>query len=159
MDQYTAASDLAETMRANCLAARVTRLHRVVARAYEQALRPLGLTQPQLEILSTLIIMTGPVKPSDLADSLMLERSSINRNLAIMEAKGWVAAAGTSLTGRTMTVAITESGIDMLASAKTGWQKAQASVVTSLGSGTPATLDSWLELLAAMSAVQADVNS
>ena len=159
MDQYTEASDLAETMRASCLAARVTRLHRVIARAYEQALRPLGLTQPQLEILSTLIIMTGPVKPSDLADGLMLERSSISRNLAIMEAKGWVTAADTSLTGRTMTVAITESGIDMLASAKTAWQKVQASVVTSLGSGAPATLDSWLELLAAMPAVQADASS
>ena len=64
MDTYTEASDLAETMRASCLAARVTRLHRVIARAYEQALRPLGLTQPQLEILGTLLIMTGPVKPS-----------------------------------------------------------------------------------------------
>ena len=159
MDQYTAASDLAETMRASCLAARVARLHRVVARAYEQALRPLGLTQPQLEILSTLVIMTGPVKPSDLADSLMLERSSISRNLAIMEAKGWVAAAGTSLSGRTMAVAFTESGIVMLASAKTAWQKAQASVVTSLGSGAPATLDAWLELLAAMPTVQADASS
>jgi hypothetical protein len=47
MEQHTIADDLAAEVRDACLGMRVARLHRVVARLYEQALQTGGLTQPQ----------------------------------------------------------------------------------------------------------------
>jgi DNA-binding MarR family transcriptional regulator len=56
---------------------RVSRLHRLVARVYEQALQTVGLSLPQMEILTVLISATGPVRPAALAGRLMLERSTV----------------------------------------------------------------------------------
>ena len=87
MEQQTIADDLAAEVAGACLGMRVARLHRVVARLYEQALQTAGLTQPQMEVLTTLISAAGPVRPTALAARLMLERSTIGRNLALMQKK------------------------------------------------------------------------
>jgi vacuolar-type H+-ATPase catalytic subunit A/Vma1 len=42
-------------------ALRVARLHRIVARVYEQSLQTVGLSLPQMEILIVLTSATGPV--------------------------------------------------------------------------------------------------
>jgi DNA-binding MarR family transcriptional regulator len=70
---------------------RVARLHRVIARFYVQALQAAELTQPQLEVLTIRISAAGPVGPAALAARLMLERSTISRNLALMQKRGWAA--------------------------------------------------------------------
>jgi predicted transcriptional regulator len=92
--------DLADEVRGACLGTRVARLHRVIARIYDQALQTAGLSLPQMEILTVLISTAGPVRPAALAGRLMLERSAVSRNLALMKERGWVTPAGTSPTGR-----------------------------------------------------------
>jgi DNA-binding MarR family transcriptional regulator len=67
---------------------RVARLHRVIARVYDQALQTVGLSLPQMEILTVLISTAGPRRPAALAGRLMLERSTVNRNLALMKDRG-----------------------------------------------------------------------
>jgi DNA-binding MarR family transcriptional regulator len=147
MEQRAVASDLAEAMQASCLGMRVARLHRVVSRAYEQALQQLGLSQPQVEILAELMCATDPVKPTTLAATLMIERSTLSRNLALMQEKGWLVRVETSPKGRTMSVAIADSGVAVLASARTAWQHIQTSMETTLGPAVSSTLDGWLDLL------------
>lgn len=93
-----------------CLGLRIARTHRLVTRIFEQALRPLGLTLPQLELLSTLTIVGRPIKPTELADLTAVERSTTSRNLAVMQARGWVTPADVSPTGRAMTISITTAG-------------------------------------------------
>jgi DNA-binding MarR family transcriptional regulator len=146
MQHHAAAKDLAEAMREGCLGVRIGRLHRVVARRFDQALRPLGLSLPQLEVLGVLMVR-GPLKPTAVAEALAVERSTISRNLSLMERKGWVARES-SPSGRANSVAITEQGISVLASAREAWADAQAYVVELLGSDSPATIDSWLKALA-----------
>ena len=53
------------------------RLHRVVARRYEQALQTAGLSLPQMEILTALVSAGGPIRPAALATRLMVERSTL----------------------------------------------------------------------------------
>src|SRR5260370_15910874 len=111
MEQHTIADDLAAEVGGACLGMRVARLHRVVARLYEQALQTAGLTQPQMEVLACLISAAGPVRPAALAARLMLERSTISRNLALMRNRGSVTVTETSATGRAMSVTIIDAGI------------------------------------------------
>lgn len=139
------ARDLAEEMRDSCLGVRISRLHRLVARRFEHALRPVGLTLPQLEVLAVLMLR-GSVKPAALADALAVERSTISRNLSVLEDNGWV-ALGTSPSGRAISAAITNEGVDMLAAAKDAWAEAQAHVVDLVGIDVAGTIDSWLNAL------------
>jgi DNA-binding MarR family transcriptional regulator len=148
VDQHAAAEDLAQATQANCLGMRVARLHRIVTRAYERALEPLDLSVPQMEILSALVTAAGPVRPAALAAELMVERSTLSRNLALMRDRGWLAPAEISPTGRSMSVAITEPGRGVFASARTAWQSAQAGMTRTLGPTARGTLDGWLALLA-----------
>lgn len=91
-------------MQQECLGTRVSRLHRVVARRYDQALRPLGLSIAQMEILSYLVLDDAPARPAELAGMLLAERSTVSRNLAALQERGWVATSTTSATGRSMAV-------------------------------------------------------
>jgi DNA-binding MarR family transcriptional regulator len=127
---------------------RVARLHRIVARVYEQALQTVGLSLPQMEILTTLISAKGPVKPAALASTLMLERSTVSRNLALMQKKGWVTVVETSPTGRAMSVAIADSGVAAFTSASTAWRSAQTRAATMLGPAAASMFDQWLALRA-----------
>ena len=146
MDQHTVADDLAEEVRSACLGMRVTRLHRVVARVYEQELQTAGLSLPQMEILTVLITAASPVRQAVLAAKLMAERSTVSRNLALMQKKGWVTVAEISPTGRAMSVAITGTGVAAFTRASTAWRSAQATAVGILGADAISVLDQWLDL-------------
>jgi DNA-binding MarR family transcriptional regulator len=124
---------------------RVARLHRIVARVYEQALQTVGLSLPQMEILTVLISATGPVRPAALAARLMLERSTVSRNLALMQKRGWVTIVKTSPTGRAMTVTIADNGVAAFTNASTAWRNAQTSAATMLGPAAASMLDQWLD--------------
>ena len=154
--QHAIADDLAAEVAGACLGMRVARLHRVVARLYEQALQTAGLTQPQMEILASLVSAAGPVRPAALAARLMLERSTLSRNLALMQKKGWVAVAETSATGRAMSVTITDAGRAAFTSAGTAWRRAQADAARMLGMDAASTLDQWLGSDAATPASRGD---
>jgi DNA-binding MarR family transcriptional regulator len=142
------ATELAAAMQAECLGMRVGRLQRLVARRFDQELRPLGLSLPQLEVLSTLVTSAVPAKPSELAGWLSVERSTMSRNLALLEQRGLVKTSETSPTGRSLRVGITPAGIDALAEAQGAWSAAQGALRDVVGDDAASLLDTWLENLA-----------
>jgi DNA-binding MarR family transcriptional regulator len=144
MQHKTTATDLAKNMALECVGTRVGRLHRVVSRRFDESLRPLGLTIPQIEILSALSLIGQSTKPSTLADKLSMERSTMSRNLAIMEDRGWVTAGEKSATGRSMSIVITDQGAEKLVSANDAWNEAQKALVQTMGPETARVIDAWL---------------
>ncbi|GAB7145659.1 MarR family winged helix-turn-helix transcriptional regulator [Mycobacterium riyadhense] len=140
------ARNLALDMREGCLGVRIGRLHRLVARRFDHALRPQGLSLPQLEVLGVLMLR-GPLKPSAVADALAVERSTISRNLSLMAQRGWVELEY-SPSGRSTSATLTRQGIETLAQARTAWAAAQRDVLSLLGADSAATIDNWLEALA-----------
>lgn len=141
--QHQVAERLAVCMRGQCMGNRIGRLHRVIARHFDQAIRPLGLSLPQLEVLGVLMVR-GAVAPSKLAEALSIERSTISRNIRRMERNGWI-TTDSAPSGRTRTVSITPQGVETLASADTAWSDAQARVTELLGPDAIGTLDTWLD--------------
>lgn len=135
---------VAQAMQGKCLGMRTAYLHRLVSRRFEQALRPLGLSIPQLEILSALILGGGPRRPSELAERLGMERSTVSRNLALMTRRGLVETTETSPTGRSLWVTVTVGGRSALAKAEQAWQRAQTDVQTAIGPEAAGTMDDWL---------------
>jgi DNA-binding MarR family transcriptional regulator len=97
-----------------------------------------------MEVLTILISAARPVRPAALAATLMLERSTVSRNLALMEKRGWVAVVETSATGRAMSVTITAAGRAAFTVASTAWRRAQADAANMLGPDAASVLDQWL---------------
>lgn len=145
--QHTDAVEFAIELREHCLGTRIGRLHRYAARSFDQQLRALGMSMPQLEILGLLVLREGPVRPGEIAKVLIAERSTVSRNLATLQQRGWVTAAETSPTGRFMAVAVTASGRSALADARAAWAVAQHALTDALGPGTETTIDAWLDRL------------
>ena len=72
-----------------CLAGRTRLLNRAITGLYDEALREAGVTAAQLTTLS-FIHERGPIAPGEIARQLVVEKSTLSRNLARMERKGWV---------------------------------------------------------------------
>lgn len=127
-----------------CVGSRITRLHRLVSLHYDQALDRAGLTLPQVEILSALLMRGRPVGPSEMGTNLAVGRSAMSRKLAALEGRGWVETAGRSETGRSMTFVITAAGVEILAHADQTWAEVHEDTVGRLGVGAAAQLDRWM---------------
>ncbi len=122
----------------DCLAVRIRMLNRIITSIYDDALRPLGITTSQANML-TAIDQVGPVKQAQLAEYLHIEKSTLSRNLSLMKKRGWVRV----LPGeddRSHAVAITAKGTKLLEEALPSWRKAQQAAVGILGDEGAATL-------------------
>jgi DNA-binding MarR family transcriptional regulator len=128
-DLSAALHDVSETC--VCLHARMTA--RAVTRAYDHALAPLGLEATQFTLLGA--IMGNPEKSiTALADRLALERSSLSRNLKLLQARGLIAKAGEG--GRSAVFAVTEAGAALLTEALPLWSAVQKRSETAMGAVT-----------------------
>jgi DNA-binding MarR family transcriptional regulator len=139
---------LANEIRDSCLGVRVGRLNRLISRRFDQELRHLGLTISQVEVLTALTIHGGAVKPAQLAEWLGTQRSTISRNLALLDSKGLVTTVDMSSSGRSMAVAITDLGTRSLGRAGKAWRAQQSELLELLGDDAPALLDTWIGRLA-----------
>ncbi|MFC0282835.1 MarR family winged helix-turn-helix transcriptional regulator [Camelimonas abortus] len=114
--------------RCACLEARMTA--RALTRMYDAALRPARLKATQYSLLAALERgAAGSI--SALAEALALERTSLTRNLRLLETAGLIAPRPGG--GRAVGYALTEAGRAALAQATPLWRKAQARVLAALG--------------------------
>jgi len=121
----------AETIATDCLAVRVRLLSRTVTAIYDDALRPLGLTAGQLNVL-VVIANRGPVSPGDIARRLNMEKSTVSRNLARMRDNDWITvAAGES--GQKQRLTLNRRGKALLEHALPAWEEAQTQARALLG--------------------------
>src|SRR5256885_12163149 len=74
-----------------CACSALRRATRAVTQHYERHFRGSGLRATQFTILATLT-QTGPLSISELSAKLGLERTTLSRNLRLIENKGWVSA-------------------------------------------------------------------
>ena len=124
-------ANAAETIAANCLAGRIRLLHRTVTGIFDEALRPLGLTDAQLTIL-VVIANRSPVSPGAVARRLSMEKSTISRNVARMDRNGWLGVAeGES--AREQRLTLSASGKALLVKAFPVWKAAQTKTAALLG--------------------------
>lgn len=126
-----AVAEAAETISANCLAARVRLLHRTITGIFDEALRPLGLTDAQLTIL-VVVANRGPVSPGAVARRLNMEKSTISRNVARMAKNDWLSVADGE-SGRNQRLTLNAKGRALLVKALPAWEEAQSKVKAVLG--------------------------
>jgi DNA-binding MarR family transcriptional regulator len=117
---------------ADCLGLASRRAARALSRSYERKLRPHGIRIGQFSAL-TALMLRGPLTVGTLADFLGVERTTLTRNLALIEAKRWV-AIHPGKDARSRVVEVTAAGRARVAEAFPAWREAQAAAREAMGS-------------------------
>lgn len=121
----------ADTIARECLGLRTRVVHRVVARIYDDALRPFGLRGAQLNLLVG-VVLAAPVRPGELAERLSMDKSTMSRNVQRMVERGWV-EIDTGDDGRSQELRPTRAGRNLLERVLPAWEQAQAQATHALG--------------------------
>lgn len=114
-----------------CICTHLRRAARGVSRHYDEALEGFGINVAQFSLLRNLQRLDKP-SISTLAEAMGLDRSTLGRNLKVLEADGLVALAeGDDLRNRV--VLLTAEGAARVTAAEPAWQRAQECLVDTLG--------------------------
>ena len=115
----------------SCACQKVRVAARAVTRAYDDALRPVGLRATQLAVLVAVGI-EGAVSITALAKLMGMDRLTLTRNLRPLEREGLV-AVGLEGWRRSRTLEITNNGRTRLREALPHWKRAQDTLRRKLG--------------------------
>ncbi|MGJ7549903.1 MarR family winged helix-turn-helix transcriptional regulator [Pseudomonas alloputida] len=129
-----------------CICTHLRRAARGVTRHYDEALAGFGINVAQFSLLRHLQRLDRP-SITTLAEAMGLERSTLGRNLRVLEAEGLVALAEGD-DQRNRMVLLTETGAARLQEAHPAWEQAQLMLVEQLGEGQRDELVRLLERLA-----------
>lgn len=114
-----------------CTNLKLRQLGRMVTRHYDHYLATVGLKNTQYALLS-MVVKLGPVRPSDLAQRMQMDASTLTRNLQPMVANGWV-TIGQGEDARSRLIAATREGQEMRANGQRAWKEAQSELNGLLG--------------------------
>ncbi|MEK1939484.1 MAG: MarR family transcriptional regulator [Pseudomonas sp.] len=115
----------------HCLCTKLRRAARSVTRVYDDALRELGLNVAQYSLLSHLQRLQQP-SISTLAEAMGLDRSTLGRNLKVLQGEGLV-TVGEGSDMRSRLVQLTAVGAARFERAAEAWEQAQAQLALRLG--------------------------
>jgi DNA-binding MarR family transcriptional regulator len=105
-----------------CLAVRQAARH--VTQFYDQFLAPSGLRTTQFSVLAKLK-RQGPMTINTLASDLVMDRTTLGRNILPLEREGLIAIQTGRSDRRSKELHLTEAGATRLRTAVKGWVEAQ----------------------------------
>ena len=124
--------DICSQVRATCACNRLRRASRGVTALYDAALAASGLKVTQLPILVALG-SAGDLSVTTLADALALDRTTLTRNLKVLEARGLVRASESVQDARVRIVSLTLEGSRVLSDALVHWEEMHRAVEERFG--------------------------
>jgi DNA-binding MarR family transcriptional regulator len=138
--------ELTIKVRDTCLCLHVQRAARVVARRFDDALRPLGLTNGQFSLLMSL---NRPKPPSigSVAALLAMDRTTLTANLKPLERRGLVTVSVDEKDRRNRLMTLTPTGRALLASAVPVWERTHVEIERLITGSDPDTLRADLRAL------------
>ena len=125
-----------------CVVMRARRLSRILTRAYDEALRELGLTVPQFTLLKAAAAQE-PVSPAEIGRKLDLEKSTLSRTLGKMIDRGWLDEYRGDDGGKV--IVTTTLGRKTLREALPVWSEVQTRASQQLGHGALVALDRMID--------------
>jgi DNA-binding MarR family transcriptional regulator len=116
---------------ATCAGFNLRRASRAVTQHFDHALAPVGLRTTQFTLLGALAI-AGPVSTNELAVGLVMDRTTLTRNLRLLRDGGLVETQP-GRSGREVRFTLSDEGRDALARAIPVWREAQGSIEAAFG--------------------------
>jgi DNA-binding MarR family transcriptional regulator len=133
-------------VRDTCLCLHVQRAARALARRFDEALRPLGLTNGQFSLLMSLN-RPEPASIGSVAALLAMDRTTLTAALKPLQRRGLVAIEPDPVDRRSRRITLTEPGRALLASAVPTWRRVHGEVEGLLPDNAPDRFRSELQAL------------
>lgn len=131
-DLTTEELELCARIGSTCAAGNLRRATRGMTQRYDAALAPAGLKVTQLPLLVALG-SAGPLPITALAEAISLERTTLTRNLRVLEERGLVRTAAAPDDARVRLASLTADGASVLSGALARWHEVQSGVATRFG--------------------------
>ncbi|MET0429723.1 MAG: MarR family transcriptional regulator [Microvirga sp.] len=135
-------------VRDSCLCLHVQRAARALARRFDEALRPLGLTNGQFSLLMSLN-RPDPAGMGGVAALLAMDRTTLTAALKPLARRGLVAVAPDPADRRGRLLTLTPDGKSLLARAVPVWSRLHGAVEAALPDGGAGRLIADLQVLSA----------
>ena len=130
----------------NCLAVRQAARH--ITQFYDQFLAPSGLRTTQFSILAKLRRL-GPVTINALAAEMVMDRTTLGRNILPLERDGLIAVEQGSRDRRSKELRVTEAGEARFRAGMKGWVPAQREFEKAFGAKRTSDMRALLHAVAA----------
>jgi DNA-binding MarR family transcriptional regulator len=128
--------ELSETAECLCLASR--KAARAITREFDRRLRPTGVRPTQFTVLAILSIR-GALTIGALAKIIGVERTTLTRNLVLIEENGWVSIEPGE-DARSRIAQITPKGRAAAIAALPAWRATQKALLGTMGEGAATAL-------------------
>ena len=122
-----------------CTCGELRKAARAVTLLYDDAIKSSGLLSTQFGVLQVIYDIDS-IRISDLADKLRMDRTTLTRNLSVLEREGFIKISQ-GKDHRTRNVAATQKGRSAAAKATPLWNEVQRKVRQEMGES------SWHELM------------
>lgn len=114
----------------DCYCTQFRRSSRALTRLYDAALKDHGIRITQFSLLRALRRLGGAATFSELAEEVVLDTTTISRNVKVLAAAGWVHFQGTD-DGREKKIRLSSAGARKIDTAAASWQVAQDQILSS----------------------------
>jgi DNA-binding MarR family transcriptional regulator len=114
-------------VRDTCLCLHLQRAARAVARRFDAALRPLGLTSGQFSLLMSLN-RPEPASIGSVSALLAMDRTTLTANLKPLERRGLIAVRADASDKRTRRLTLTPKGSALLSAAVPVWRRTHGEI-------------------------------
>jgi DNA-binding MarR family transcriptional regulator len=130
----------------NCLSLRQAARH--ITQAYDRHFAPFGLTFNQFSILTRITQEAKSI--TDVARELVMDRTTLTRNLQPLQREGWLAQHPDPADGRSRLLSLTPVGTELMRRITPAWKAAQQQFETAFGVSQAAALRSTLQTVASL---------
>ncbi|APO66812.1 MarR family transcriptional regulator protein [Rhizobium gallicum] len=134
-------------VRDTCLCLHVQRAARALARLFDDALRPVGLTNGQFSLMMSLN-RPEPPPMGPVANVLAMDQTTLTAALKPLQRRGWVNVTQNPKDKRGRLLSLTPEGKAVLATALPIWERTHAALEEKLPGGSGERLRSELQALA-----------
>ncbi|MHC4459337.1 MAG: MarR family winged helix-turn-helix transcriptional regulator [Planctomycetota bacterium] len=115
----------------SCAVFNLRKASRALTQFYETALRPSGLRVTQLTLMVAIHLL-GAITISRLAETMVMDRTTLTRNLKLLEKKGLIKIIPGE-DRRERVAVLTQAGQEALGKALPLWEETQSKIVNGLG--------------------------
>ena len=129
-----------------CLAVRKAARH--ITQFYDQYLAPVGLRTTQFSILAKLKRL-GPMTINALASELVMDRTTLGRNILPLQREGLIVVVKGSADRRSKELQLSDKGLERLRKAVKGWTRAQMEFESAFGAERTLELRGFLHAVSA----------
>lgn len=115
-----------------CVCANLRKKTRLVTQFYDNLLQPTGLKVTQYSMLANIDLQQS-VSISRLGEILLLDQTTITRNINLLKRNGYVNLTRDSQDARAKVITLTDKGVEKLNEAAPIWQDIQERIINDIG--------------------------